>query len=222
MRALAVASGSRKVHLNLIEPTRALLRAWGGPYVIENVPGAPLEAPMQLCGSSFGLDLRRHRLFESNVPMLGPPCAHGWQSPRFEVRIGQPNSRSNGKDRINPLSAVVTVVGNSVIAAEARRAMGMPWATRDGCSQAIPPAYTEHIGWQLLQALGVTKRGELNRHVQDLVAVTKRASTSEVLAANGLVAAACVICSEPFAQAATGRRRQTCGPRCRKRLSRRG
>jgi DNA (cytosine-5)-methyltransferase 1 len=136
LRALAIGSGSRVLEtVSLIEPTRELLRAWGGVYVIENVPGAPLETPVRICGSSLGMDLRRHRLFESNATLMTPPCAHGWQTPRFEVCLGMPNSRSDGKDRVNPLSTVVSVVGNSVIAAEARRAMGMPWATRDGCSR---------------------------------------------------------------------------------------
>jgi DNA (cytosine-5)-methyltransferase 1 len=225
LRALSLASGSMKPHLNLIPPTRAALRAWGGPYVIENVPGAPLEEPVRICGSSLGLDLRRHRLFESNVALMTPPCAHGWQTPRFEVRLGMPNSRSDGKDRKSALSAVVSVVGNSVIAAEARRAMGMPWATRDGCSQAIPPAYTQLLGGQLAHVAGVTKLAELarpGRRVEDLVHnVTKRATSEVVLVAHGLVAAVCSVCGDPFVRAATGRRRLTCGDRCRKALSRR-
>jgi DNA (cytosine-5)-methyltransferase 1 len=159
MRALAIATGSTKQHPELVEPVRELLRSTGLPYIIENVPGAPLVDPVKLCGSSFGLDLRRHRLFESNIPLEAPRCAHGWQEPRFEVRIGQPNSRSNGKDRKNPLSPVVTVVGNSVLADEARRVMEMPWATRDECSQAVPPAYTHWLGMQLLFAVYQARAG---------------------------------------------------------------
>lgn len=89
------------------------------------------------------------------MPLLVPPCAHGWQAPRFEVRMGMPGHRPQGKDRKSPLSPVVTVVGNSVLADEARRAMGMPWATRDECAQAIPPAYTELLGHQLLAHCGL-------------------------------------------------------------------
>lgn len=71
-----------KVHKDLIPATREKLRKWGGPYIIENVPGAPLINPVMLCGSMFGLcckeaELRRHRLFESNVPLLTPICQHG-------------------------------------------------------------------------------------------------------------------------------------------------
>jgi DNA (cytosine-5)-methyltransferase 1 len=36
---------------------------------------------------------------------------------------------------------------------EAREAMEMPWASWFGCKEAIPPAYTEHIGRQLLDHL---------------------------------------------------------------------
>jgi DNA (cytosine-5)-methyltransferase 1 len=62
-------------HPDLVAPTRELLKASGLPYVIENVVGAPLENPVMLCGSTFGLgangrQLRRHRLFESNVPIM--------------------------------------------------------------------------------------------------------------------------------------------------------
>lgn len=60
-------------YANLIPEGRDLLKATGLPYVIENVPGAPLESPVQLCGSSFGLDVRRHRLFESNIDLVTPP-----------------------------------------------------------------------------------------------------------------------------------------------------
>ena len=73
---------------NLIPATRDLLRREGVPYIIENVPGARehLHEPAQLCGSSFGLNVRRHRLFETSFPLLVPTCNHDWQTPR--VRTG--------------------------------------------------------------------------------------------------------------------------------------
>lgn len=71
-------------HEDLIEPTRATLIATGKPYVMENVPGAPLVNPFTLCGTMFnlrtdcGAELRRHRLFETNWWFgMVPPCAHG-------------------------------------------------------------------------------------------------------------------------------------------------
>jgi SAM-dependent methyltransferase len=55
----------RQDHPNLIPQTRERLIASGLPYVIENVPGAPLIDPIQLCGTSFPpLEVRRHRIFE--------------------------------------------------------------------------------------------------------------------------------------------------------------
>lgn len=68
-------------HPDLIGPTRDLLVASGLPYVIENVPGAApvMRDPVCMCGSSFGLPVRRHRLFESNVPLVGRPCRHDEQ-----------------------------------------------------------------------------------------------------------------------------------------------
>lgn len=67
---------------NQIPATRARLRATGVPYVIENVPGAPLASPVRLCGSMFGLDVRRHRLFETSFPVEVPSCDHSVWSPR--------------------------------------------------------------------------------------------------------------------------------------------
>ena len=72
-----------KAHLDLIAPTRELLKRSGKPYCIENVVGAPLIDPVVLCGTMFGLrtpdeaELRRHRLFETSFLLLTPPCQHG-------------------------------------------------------------------------------------------------------------------------------------------------
>ena len=72
---------------NLIPQTREALIKTGKPYVIENVVGAPLNNPITLCGSMFGLDVRRHRLFESNVELTPPKCDHTiWVPNRFPDR----------------------------------------------------------------------------------------------------------------------------------------
>lgn len=129
-------------YLNLIPEGRELLIATGLPYVIENVPGAPLLDPITLCGSSFGLDVRRHRLFESNVPLLAPPCDHSWQTPRFAPATNRTNLRRTVE------------VGVWRIPLEVQRvAMGIDWTTLRELSEAIPPAYTEHIGRQLIRTL---------------------------------------------------------------------
>jgi DNA (cytosine-5)-methyltransferase 1 len=125
---------------NLIPQTRAILWATGLPHVIENVPGAPLDDPVTLCGSSFGLDVRRHRLFESNVPLVGRACDHSWQAPRFP----QATNRTN-------LRRTVEVGVYRIPLATQQAAMGIDWMPLKQLSQAIPPAYTEFIGAQLLQ-----------------------------------------------------------------------
>jgi DNA (cytosine-5)-methyltransferase 1 len=128
-----------------IAATRERLMASGLPYVIENVTGArhKLRNPIQLCGSSFGLDVQRHRLFESNVPMLAPPCDHSWQTPRFPAATNR-----------KPMSRRTVEVGVWRIPLDVQqRAMGIHWMTLPELSEAIPPAYTEFIGRQLIRAL---------------------------------------------------------------------
>ena len=134
-------------HLNLIPETRRLLRESGLPYVIENVPGAPLEEPVTICGVSLGLDVRRHRLFETNVSLLVPSCAcGGWQEQKFD----------RGSRRTRPNDRRTVAVGEWRIPLETQqRAMGIDWMPVAELSQAIPPAYTELIGHQLLQHLRV-------------------------------------------------------------------
>lgn len=129
---------------DLIGPIRSLLQATGLPYVIENVPASPVAPQVMLCGSSFGLDVRRHRWFESSVPMMSPPCAHGLQKPRFAHATNRRNLRRTveiGVWRI-PLSVQ-------------QAAMGIDWMTLEELTEAIPPAYTEFIGDQLMDALAI-------------------------------------------------------------------
>jgi DNA (cytosine-5)-methyltransferase 1 len=127
-------------HADLVAPTRELLKQSGLPYVIENVPGAPLEDPIELCGTMFGLRLYRHRLFETSFP-IGAPL-HG-QHLHKQVKMGR---RPRPEEFLQP-------VGNFSGAAEARVEMGMPWATRDGLREAIPAAYTEYVGGVLMSHL---------------------------------------------------------------------
>lgn len=138
------------VYPDLVAPTRELLQATGLPYVIENVPGAPLIEPAMLCGSSVGLDVRRHRLFETNWPLMVPPCAHGWQTRRF---------RSLDQRRAEGLASVVGVHGHLNYAGERElreKAMEIDWMTTPELAQAIPPAYTELIGHQLMAHMTAT------------------------------------------------------------------
>ena len=121
-------------HPDLVEPTRQLLIASGKPYVIENVVGAPLRVDLLLCGSMFGVGMIRHRIFESNIPMplLVPTCHH--------ENVYDPWHR--GTNQIVNMS----------------NAMRIDWQmTRHEVRQAIPPAYTEFIGKQLLNVIQVTQ-----------------------------------------------------------------
>lgn len=129
-------------HTDLIGPVRHMLIGWGGPYVIENVEGAPLRDPQMLCGTMFGLRVYRHRLFETNWHYTPP--LHSQHFIR-QVKMGR---AARDDEMLQP-------VGNFSGVDEARVAMGMPWASRDGLREAIPPVYTEHIGEQLLQHLGL-------------------------------------------------------------------
>jgi DNA (cytosine-5)-methyltransferase 1 len=132
----------RDDHPNLIPATREVLEACGLPYVIENVEGARGELidPVRICGTGLGIRVRRHRYFEANWPLEGVECDHG----RFTDRIFPGSSnRPNGR-------TVMNVGEYRVPLATQREVMEMPWADLYGISQAIPPAYTEHIGAQFL------------------------------------------------------------------------
>lgn len=127
----------------LIPPTRELLEAAGLPYVIENVEGAKLIEPTVLCGSSFNLDVRRHRLFETNFPLMSPGCAHGRQAARFRSL----DARQKSKATIVGVHGHLNYPGELELR---RRAMEIDWMTNAELTQAIPPAYTRHIGSYLL------------------------------------------------------------------------
>jgi DNA (cytosine-5)-methyltransferase 1 len=127
-------------HPKLIAPTRDMLQATGKPYVIENVPGAPLRDPVLLCGAMFGLRTYRHRLFEANWRLRAPEHPPHTAP---QAKMGRP---------VGP-GEFGQFIGNYSGAALAREVMQMPWANRDGIREAIPPAYTEHIGRQMLELL---------------------------------------------------------------------
>lgn len=130
--------------VNLIPQTRALLRATGVPYVIENVTYARkhLVEPVQLCGSAFGLDVQRHRLFESNVELVSPGCDHSVWTPRFPPATNRTNLRRTVEVGVYRIPLAVQ-----------RQAMGIDWMQLGELSEAIPPAYTEYIGAQLADHL---------------------------------------------------------------------
>lgn len=128
-------------HPDFIAATRAAFELIGKPWVIENVVGAPLRYPTMLCGRSFPeLRVYRHRLFESNMPLRQPPHA-----PHDVPLTKMGRTPREGE--------FMHVVGNFSGVEQAKAAMGIDWMTRDGLREAIPPAYTELIGRQMLDAL---------------------------------------------------------------------
>ena len=117
--------GSQTDHEDLLTPGRELMQAAGRPWVIENVPEAPLRPDYLLCGSQFGLRVRRHRSFETSWGGGGdllPPCWHHKGLLPFMHK------------------------GERAYA----DAMGCTWMTKHEARQAVPPAYSEWIGRQYL------------------------------------------------------------------------
>ncbi len=150
---LAKRNGNGHTWPRLIEPVRAMLVKTGLPYVIENVDGAPLINPVILCGTMFrGLRVLRHRLFEANFAILTPPHRKHPKVHTFDRRKAHYGKTDEWKDFVQ-----VTGGGNCTLAA-ARQAMGIEWMTKNEINEAIPPAYTELIGKQLLQHMSLSDR----------------------------------------------------------------
>ncbi len=130
-------------HPDLLLATRQALMRARIPWVIENVNGAPLGHAIKLCGVQFGLKVYRHRFFESSELLFAPPHL---PHPEPMPRAGRGPS----------LSGYICVAGRMGHVEHCKQAMGINWMTRDELSQAIPPAYTEYIGRQLIAALSQT------------------------------------------------------------------
>jgi hypothetical protein len=130
-------------HPDLLPKVRTLLARLSTPSVLENVPGAPMQPDVLLCGSMFGLQLRRHRWFEGH-PSLSPwtmGCNH--EGPIYGV-YGHPHGQAGAWPGMLPDTIETR-----------QKALGIDW-TEDAQSlaDAIPPAYTEWIGTRLLEVLG--------------------------------------------------------------------
>lgn len=137
---------SRAVHAkagrpDLLPHVRALLQRAGAPFVIENVPGAPMRPDLEVCGCMFGLRLVRRRWFETAPPLfaLRAPCHHDY-TPLGVYGRGTPSWHK-------------TKLGRTVTTDEQRAAMGAPWMTRAQLAEAVPPAYTEYVGTLLARHL---------------------------------------------------------------------
>ncbi len=143
--ALTKGTNAGRTYPQLIPATRDLLDKTGLPYIIENVAGAPIRRDLMLCGEMFGLGVIRHRYFESNIPLTQP--AH-------QPHRGRVAGMRHGEWFTGPYYAVYGEGGGKGTVPEWQQAMGIDWTSnRKSIAEAIPPAFTEFIGAQLLDAL---------------------------------------------------------------------
>lgn len=124
--------------INMIPETIEGLMMSGKPWIVENVPGAPLDNPVQVCGSAFGMRIRRHRVFQSNVHLVGTSCYHEDQT-RVVGVYGQINDKIPGGGH------------TAKSLQEGREVMGIDWMPWTSLVEAVPPNYTEYLGKQLVR-----------------------------------------------------------------------
>ena len=127
-------------YADMIHITREALVEIGKPYVIENVPGSPLNNPILLNGSVFGIKIHRPRYFETSFFMMQPDVP-----PMKPVKMGR--SVIDGD--------IVQPVGHFSGVRYVAKEMGCAWMGQKELAQAIPPAYTEYIGKQMMRVLQV-------------------------------------------------------------------
>ncbi|GHH49279.1 DNA cytosine methyltransferase [Lentzea cavernae] len=204
----------RANHQDLLGPTRLRLREavargeiWG--YVIENVPGAPMQDPITICGETLRLGVQRHRLFESNLDLHGTPCHHDRGVPAVPV-YGRPRWQT---------SPVHTEV--------ARQAMGIDWMPWSDLTQAIPPAYTAWIGVQLIgharqqvtqaarRCVTQASRTETSRTFEPQTSPDDATGELDGHALTGCVTTRTCRCGAPLHRPATGRWPRHCSHACR-------
>lgn len=141
--ALTKGTNKGRQYVQLIPETRDILRTTGLPSIIENVQGSDLRRDLTLCGEMFGLGVLRHRYFELSFTAR--------QSAHIPHR-GRVRGWRHGTYYDGPYVAVYGDGGGKGSVAEWQQAMGIDWTDdRKAIAEAVPPAYTEHIGRQLLE-----------------------------------------------------------------------
>jgi len=139
---LRTAQGGVSKYADLLTPILELLQAETIPWVVENVPGAPgMEGSVIECGSSYGLGVRRHRLFKSNIPLTGSVCDHKTQGRPWGVYHVMNDNVPSGGRTVRTLEQGWEVMGVD---------RKIPWAS---LKEGFPPTYTKHVGEQLLAVL---------------------------------------------------------------------
>ena len=141
-----------RVYWRSIPPTREHVLASGLPYIIENVQDArwDMENPSVLCGMALGIPLYRHRAFESPFLVLAPPhVKHTQVIASGRASLAKRRHGNQGFKEISRNSIAGYVAGVERI----RKVMGIDWMTRNELAQAIPPAYSECLGKQLMTVL---------------------------------------------------------------------
>lgn len=153
--AKAQGKGDGAKTIDLLTPTIEMLEAkyMDIPWVVENVPRSPLAGRSNtatLCGSMFGLQVQRHRLFASNVELTAPgPCDHSTfeadpitGKPRpWGVYYAMGDDIPSGGRTVRDLDHAMQVMGVG------RR---VPW---EFLKEGLPPAYTHWIGSQMIKAV---------------------------------------------------------------------
>lgn len=136
---------------NMVPATRDAFARTGMPYLIENVNDAlpHMVNPVRMCGSAFDLRVQRHRWFESNLFLFGVPCNHPAQGRPVGIYHVMGDHPPNGGYTARNIE-------------EAREAMGIDWMRWksdaqewDDIKEAIPPAYTQYLGEQILEQIEV-------------------------------------------------------------------
>lgn len=140
-------------HPDLIAATRAALADCAKPWVMENVPNSPLaRGSATLCGLMFGLRVLRHRVFESSVLLMMPQHPRHPKHQRTGTQTAKRGGEGNGYS--TGAGGLVCVAGNNFNRAAGAGAMGVDWPmTRGELANAIPPAYCEFIGRQLMRVV---------------------------------------------------------------------
>ena len=147
--------GKTDQHPNLLTPTLERLRGLPVPWVVENVTGAKrfMRPTLMLHGGMFGLGVHRPRWFESNILIMVPNMAP--TKDPIGVYGERPDGRRLWTRQNGDMKGKRSIIRAAKSLEEAQELMGMPWADWMGCKEAIPPAYTEYIGRQLIDALSL-------------------------------------------------------------------